>query len=157
MILRMRRYLVRLKNYRRIRHLALRHNSKAASLETVQRLFSIFPMGPVGVALVILRFSAAAVLISYWLRNPLLSTAFTRVALVLPIGALFLGVLTPYASTIGCLIEFALIIRSGAQQEFALIIAIVNTAVVGILGPGAYSLDAWIFGRKIISFPGRNE
>jgi hypothetical protein len=77
----------------------------------------------------------------------------TLAILALPGGALCLGAFTPYASTISCLIEVALLVRSGAQPEFPVIISVMITAALGVLGPGAYSLDAHIFGWRIISFP----
>jgi hypothetical protein len=88
------------------------------------------------------------------LRHPLFATLTeTFVILALPGSALCLGVLTPYASTVSCLIELATIVGSGTRLEFPVIISIVITAALGVLGPGAYSLDARMFGRKIIRFP----
>jgi hypothetical protein len=114
----------------------------------------MFPAGAAGVALLILRLTSAAALLEAGWRQPLLTTLTgTLVILALPVGALCLGILTPYTSTVSCLIELAIIVRSGTQPEFPIIIFIVITAALGVLGPGAYSLDARIFGRKIIKFP----
>jgi hypothetical protein len=153
-ILRTPTVLLLLKNCHGVPPLALLRNSKAANLQTVQRLFSMFPAGAAGVALLILRLTSAAALLEAGWRQPLLTTLTgTFVILALPVGALCLGVLTPYTSTVSCLIELAIIVRSGTQPEFPIIISIVITAALGVLGPGAYSLDARIFGRKIIRFP----
>jgi hypothetical protein len=125
---------------------------------SMQRLYSMFPAGMAGIALLILRLASAAALLESGWRHPLFATlAESFVILVLLGGALCLGVLTPYASTVSCLIELALIVRSGAQPELPIIIFIMNTAALGMLGPGAYSLDSRIFGRRIISFPVRDN
>jgi hypothetical protein len=117
----------------------------------------MFPTGTAGVALLILRLSSAVTLLAYGVQHPFSDASFTFLALVLPGGALCLGVLTPYTSTVSCLIELAILVRSGVRSEFPIIISIVNTAALGMLGPGAYSLDARVFGRKIISFPRDRE
>jgi hypothetical protein len=114
----------------------------------------MFPAGAAGIALLILRLASAAALLECGWRQPLFATLTgTFVILALPAGALCLGILTPYTSTVSCLIELAIIVRSVTQPEFPIIISIVITAALGVLGPGAYSLDARMFGRKIIRFP----
>jgi hypothetical protein len=52
-----------------------------------------------------------------------------------------------------CLIELAAVIRLEDQPGAPIIFSIVNTAALAVLGPGAYSLDARIFGRRIVSLP----
>jgi hypothetical protein len=123
----------------------------------MQRLFSIFPTGAAGVALVVLRFSAAAALVMYGIRHPFFATSFTFLALAFPAGALCVGFFTPYAAGIGCVIECAAIFRSPDQAALPIIFSILNTAAVGMLGPGAYSLDARLFGRRIVHFSTDNK
>jgi hypothetical protein len=48
--------------------------------------------------------------------------------------------------------ELATLIRFEDQPAFPIIISILNSAALGMLGPGAYSLDARIFGRRIVNF-----
>jgi hypothetical protein len=112
----------------------------------------MFPAGAAGGALVILRLTAAASLLAQGTEHPFPPTWFTLLALGLPAAALCLGFLTPYTSGIGCLIEFSVIIRSGSHAAFPILISTANTAALGILGPGAYSLDASIFGRRVVRF-----
>jgi hypothetical protein len=38
----------------------------------------------------------------------------------------------------------------GGANEFHLAISILNAAILAVLGPGAYSIDARIFGRRIL-------
>jgi hypothetical protein len=106
-------------------------------------------------ALLILRLSAAAALLVNGAEHPFLSEASTLVSVALPASALSLGFITPYASGISCLLQFIPVIRFGDQPAFPIIISIVNTAALGILGPGAYSLDALIFGRRLVRVSAR--
>jgi hypothetical protein len=123
----------------------------------MQRLFSMFPTGAAGIALVILRLSAAAALLAHGTGQPFFAKSLTPLALVLPAGALCLGLLTPYTTAISCLIEFAVILRFAGHPLFPILISIVNTAALGMLGPGAYSLDARIFGRRVVRFSTSNK
>jgi hypothetical protein len=106
-------------------------------------------------ALLMLRLSAAAALLVYGAEHPFITWSF--ILLVLPASALCLGFVTPYASGICCLIELSAVIRSGSQWAFPVIISIAHTAALGMLGPGAYSLDARIFGRRVVRFPTHNR
>ena len=111
----------------------------------------MFPTGAAGIALLILRLSAAATLLSFGLRRSPVSL-WSVCAAALPASALCLGLLTPYAAVIGCLVELAAVIWFRDQPAVPVIMSIVNTAGLAVLGPGAYSLDARFFGRRIINF-----
>lgn len=115
----------------------------------------MFPTGAAGIALFILRLSAAADLLFYATRHP--ASLWSLYILALPAGALCLGFITPYAAGFTCVVELAAVIRFEDQTAFPIIISIVNTAALGMLGPGAYSLDARIFGRRIVSFSAHNK
>jgi hypothetical protein len=115
----------------------------------------MFPTGAAGIALVILRLSATVALLLYGTEHPFIAWSF--ILLVLPASALCLGFVTPYASGISCLIELATLVRPGTQPVFLIIISILNTAALGMLGPGAYSLDARIFGRRVVRFSDHNK
>jgi hypothetical protein len=106
-------------------------------------------------ALLILRLSAATALLMYGAEHPI--TAWSFILLVLPASALCLGFITPYASGICCLIELSAAIRVGSQSAFPVIISIAHTAALAMLGPGAYSLDALMFGRRVVRFSAHNR
>jgi hypothetical protein len=55
----------------------------------------------------------------------------------------------------GCLVQIYVLLFTGGTDQFPLEIAIVNGGILAILGPGAYSVDARIFGRKLLNFPRR--
>jgi hypothetical protein len=130
-----------------------RRHSKELRFFAMQRLFSMFPAGVAGAALALLRVSAAAALLNYGVKYSCLEFRFWILLLLnVPVAALVLGVLTPYASGVCCLVEIAVVNRPGGHSTLPVLFAILNTACVGILGPGAYSLDARFFGRRIVEF-----
>ena len=124
----------------------------------MQRLFSMFPSGMAGAGLLILRVCSAAVLLMEGPAHPFEQKSIWLVVLFLIItGTLCIGLLTPYFAAIGCLLELSAIGGNDAQTAFHFILAALNIAAVGMLGPGAYSVDAHLFGRKRISFSARRK
>ena len=125
----------------------------------VQRLFSIFPTGMAGVALLVLRCVVALALIVETRSLSALGGAYVLDALVALVGLLlFLGLLTPYCAALCCVVELALLVANGVPNGFQLGMSALTAATIVALGPGAYSLDARLFGRKLIKIPpGRNS
>jgi hypothetical protein len=123
----------------------------------MQRLYLMFPAGTAGIALLIMRLASGATLLQPIWRHPLLAPIVSSLILILLAGALFFGFLTPYASAVSCVIELTSMVRPGAQLEFFIVVSIANTAALAILGPGAYSFDSHIFGRRVINFPIRDK
>jgi hypothetical protein len=115
------------------------------------RLFSMFPTGAPGVALLLLRVGVATTIFttSWNSRIPI------PLLLLLVIHCLFLclGIFTPLLATLGCAFE----VVSGVFMNHHSIVAVfsssLDAAAVAMLGPGAYSLDARRFGHRVIRFP----
>lgn len=123
----------------------------------MQRLFSMFPAGPPGIALMLLRFSVAS---AFWIYagahwSPLSTVGFVFI-LVMPPLLLTLGLLTPYFSVICGILETSIALSRHDIFDTPLFLSILNSAALTMLGPGAYSLDARIFGRRLLSLPPRN-
>jgi len=113
----------------------------------------MFPSGMAGAGLLILRVCSAAVLLVDGPAHPLEGKSIWLLLLFLIMsGTLCIGLFTPYAAAIGCLIELTAIWEADAQVAFHFIVAALNIAAVGTLGPGAYSLDARLFGRRLMNF-----
>jgi hypothetical protein len=109
----------------------------------------MFPLGSAGLALILLRLSAAGMLLSVSSTPgevPSSQWAFTGLAIVA--AFLILGVFTPIMCTFCCCLEIAILISQRGTAAPHLVFSIVDTAALGLLGPGGYSLDARMFGRR---------
>ena len=117
----------------------------------MQRLLGTFPDRSAGVALLILRLAVAAALVSGARFSPGPGTeallALSRVAAVL----ILLGWYTPPAAVSAALVSLCSFwvcreARGDALAVNALMIAIL--IAIGLLGAGAYSVDARLYGRR---------
>jgi hypothetical protein len=115
----------------------------------MQRLFSMFPLGAAGIALILLRLSAAGMLLTLSLpQAEMTSSEWPLAGLAVLAAFLVLGVFTPILCTVCCCLEIAVLITLRSADALHLIFSIVDTAALGLLGPGGYSLDARMFGRR---------
>jgi hypothetical protein len=134
----------------------------------LQRAFSTFPDGLPGAGLLLLRAALgvvllvqAAVCIVDWhvLGFLTLSVGLLTVAT----GALLLiGYLTPFASVlaglfcVGCAFSWPPNLELFAAKLTAALATVIAVALV-CLGPGAFSLDARLFGRREIIIPSPSQ
>jgi hypothetical protein len=112
----------------------------------MQRLFGTFPNRGAGVALVILRLAVAAALISGARLCPGPETevllALSRIAAAL----IIVGWHTPLAAGSAVLVSLCTFWVCREPGVNALMIAIL--IAIGLLGAGAYSVDARLYGRR---------
>jgi uncharacterized membrane protein YphA (DoxX/SURF4 family) len=130
----------------------------------LQRLFSAFPTGWPGIGLIFLRIAVALGAIDHGFRTLTSPAGFILWAtglLAIIVGlALLAGFLTPLAgaaATVGyVVIGVSRLLATNANQHCdaftALDLAVMSIALV-LLGPGAVSLDARLFGRREIIIP----
>jgi hypothetical protein len=113
----------------------------------------MFPEGAPGLALLMLRISLAAAVLD---GGPdclkLTVTTLICVALATLSLLLCLGFLTPVVSTVACLSELTVLLHAGHIDWRFTVLCSLNAAAIALLGPGAYSLDARLFGRRVIVF-----
>jgi uncharacterized membrane protein YphA (DoxX/SURF4 family) len=132
----------------------------------LHRLFSAFPAGLPGVGLLLLRVVVGAALIAHGVLCLVSSERVTLVVsvsfaiLVLSGITLLIGFLTPILSllagfeSLGIAFSwFPLQLLSPIESKLALAPIIAISAAIALLGPGAFSLDARLFGWKEIVIP----
>ena len=115
----------------------------------------MFPRGVPGIALVVLRFAVAA---TPWTGGPLacLSPAGMVLALILVIP-LCLGLLTPAAAVVCAALHLATLACGDLGQALSAIVAVANASALAMLGPGAYSIDSRVFGRRVFVVSGGSD
>jgi hypothetical protein len=122
----------------------------------MQRLFSMFPEGGPGVALLLLRISVAAILVISAV-NRLSTFSHLLVAGAVLVGLLLvIGLFTPVSSFTACGFCLASVLIDGHPSSSVIIVvltAILEAIALALLGPGAYSLDAKLFGRRVMVVP----
>src|SRR6266700_3807285 len=132
----------------------------------MQRLFSTFPGGCPGIALFFLRSTTGFVLIVAGLlgrarldRAPLLSATFAVTAAGSGLS-LLLGFFTPVGGVLGALCSATAALFASPMNTLdsmqlmaAGVVIGVMAAALGMLGPGAFSIDCYLFGRRKIIIP----
>lgn len=124
----------------------------------MQRLFSTFANGWPGKGLLLLRWVAGTALIHYGVAD--LREAH-QLAVIAPqiieaaAGILLLvGLWTPLVGTVVAILEVWMVFSRAGDPSLPIMLAALGAALA-MIGPGAWSLDARLFGRKHIRIPKR--
>jgi hypothetical protein len=111
----------------------------------------MFPRGAPGFALLLLRVCVATSLLSSIGGGPH-SVAWSLALTVTLIIALGVGFMTPIAALLT--IPVYLIETAGLRVVPAEVItAIVPAVALSLIGPGSYSIDAYLFGHRVVVIP----
>jgi hypothetical protein len=112
-------------------------------------LGAMFPGGLVGVALLLGRLAAAAVLVLV-MRGFVQDAPWAVFPIIVLAASLAAGLLTRFASA--CCAVLLTVGAARADGAMAAVLALNALHVVGLVltGGGAYSLDARLFGRRVI-------
>jgi uncharacterized membrane protein YphA (DoxX/SURF4 family) len=132
----------------------------------LQRFFSTFPGGWPGTGLLLLRAVAGAAALAQGSVFAVHGTAstpatWTLAALAVLSGAgLFAGFLTPAAAAGASLSAIAITAMTAAPDGASMAahwqgawFVAADALALAMLGPGALSIDAWLFGRREIVIP----
>jgi hypothetical protein len=123
----------------------------------VVKLFSLFPPVATSGGLVLLRISVAATLHLDAPGDFVLARSGSDLALLWVCSvALGAGFLTPLFAAAAAVIELTVFVGSGTQSFWPAAAAL-NALTLGLLGPGDYSVDARLFGRRTVVMTMRRE
>jgi hypothetical protein len=122
----------------------------------VQRLFSTFPQGLPGIGLVLLRAAVAIPLVQQAIVGLLNASPPAPLGLLAAGAALLLlvGLWTPVAGVLVAVAELGLALSHPAEPWTFVHFGTLGAALA-MLGPGGWSVDARLFGRKHIQIPPR--
>lgn len=125
---------------------------------SLQRLFSTFANGFPGIGLLLQRLiTAAAIECSVVARFHGMLQNVSVALLLLDGGAallLLVGLWTPVAGAVIACCELWIVVSGGEEFWQPLVLATLG-ATLAMIGPGASSVDALLFGRKQIAPPSR--
>jgi hypothetical protein len=116
-------------------------------LRGVQRLYSMFPTGWAAFGLVLLRIAVAVPLFGAELNResplaPWLAVTFWILSVMVSFG-----IVTPVASVLTGVVRLFVLPECHTD---AAIVMFVTAAALAFVGPGAYSLDRYWFGRRLV-------
>jgi uncharacterized membrane protein YphA (DoxX/SURF4 family) len=121
----------------------------------LRRLFSTFARGAPGVGLLTLRVVAGLVLVVHQIAALRGGTSFVTVTVhLIAAGAatlLVAGLWTPIAGTLVAILEIWNAFSDSGDPWNSILLGTIG-ASLALLGPGAWSVDAWLFGWKRIDF-----
>jgi len=117
----------------------------------LQRLFSIFPNGWPGAGLLVLRIASGG----YLLTNGIAAIAAPGARLLgslaltstIPGGLLLIGLWTPVVGILAALLEAFMILMTIEEPKEGILLICV-CAAIAMLGPGCWSIDSVLFGRR---------
>jgi hypothetical protein len=123
----------------------------------MQRLFTMFPSGAPGIALVLLRLSVAlTVLFVGYARRDELAVVLLAALVVLTTG-LIIGFLTPILAILAMAVQFTGSSGFDIPNTAFAAISLIDALALALLGPGAYSIDAARFGRRVVELPATDD
>jgi uncharacterized membrane protein YphA (DoxX/SURF4 family) len=123
----------------------------------VQRLFSTFPDGWPGFGLLFLRAIATIPSVQQAVAGPFtapLRALAAHVVAACAAALLFVGFWTPVAGVLMAVADLSLAFSHSHDPWIHILLGAFGAALA-MLGPGAWSVDARLFGRKRIQIPQR--
>jgi hypothetical protein len=111
----------------------------------------MFPAGTAGWGLLLLRLCAAGMLFRNCILDATVSIPMWEIAgVVILAGAFLLGAFIPIVCCISALLQIFELLRAHQINPLHFAFSFCITAALFLLGPGAFSLDSRLFGRRLI-------
>lgn len=119
----------------------------------MKHILFAFPSGKAGVALVLFRLSAAVWIAGAGSQVPVYDVKWTALAYLTSIG-LVSGFPTRFIAGACALVASAIAATVHVYPLACSAAFVLSMLALALIGPGAYSLDAVLFGRRTIYLPG---
>ncbi len=121
----------------------------------------MFPQGGPGIGLLLLRIAVAGMLALNITHQSNFSPDILRLLLVSSIVliclSLVLGFLTPFLAIVTCLAALLNLFFTDQGMNVVYLLRILTATALFFLGPGAYSIDARLFGLRVAVVPPRKS
>ena len=121
----------------------------------------MFPQGGPGIGLLLLRIAAAgmfALNLTHQFNLSSNTVYWLLVSLIALISlGLLLGFLTSILTIVACIAAVANLLLADQPIDVVYILRILTSAALFFLGPGAYSVDARLFGLQVTVVPPRKD
>lgn len=113
----------------------------------------MFPHGWPGFALLLLRVAVAiALLMENYSHGQRLSGG-VQVTAILVALVILMGYLTPIVTAIALALHGSIWLALGVESIGVAVVFCLDAIALALLGPGAYSLDSYRFGRRLVVPP----
>jgi putative oxidoreductase len=125
----------------------------------VQRFFSTFPNERPGAGLLLLRLTlSAGLLVDGFARihEPAIAQILLAIGEFLIGPLLIAGMWTPIVGVVVCVLQLSIVVMTDGTLELPLQRAAIGLGLA-LLGPGAWSVDARVFGRRRIAIKDLRE
>ncbi len=119
----------------------------------MQRLFSTFASGWPGVGLLLQRCLTAALLVRFGIGGVSGAFSFASIPSVIAACAsvlLLVGLWTPFVGFFIAVLEGWIAVTQASDPTIPVVLAVLG-GTAAMIGPGAWSIDARLFGRKHIA------
>ena len=111
----------------------------------------MFPAGAAGCGLLILRVCAAGMLVRNSIADATVPIPTWQIAgVIILVIAFCLGAFTPVSCCVSAVMQIFLVLHAHDPNPYHIAFTLCVTAALFFLGPGAFSLDSRLFGRRVI-------
>ncbi len=111
----------------------------------------MFPGGAAGCGLLLLRMCAAGMLFRNSVVDDVVAVPTWEIAgIILLISAFCIGAFTPISCVLSAVMQIFLVLHAQESDPYHIVFTFCVTCVVFFLGPGAFSFDSRLFGRRLI-------
>jgi cytochrome b561 len=111
----------------------------------------MFPTGLPGLALLLLRASVAIAVVASSYRPD--SPRWLQATAILVAIGLLAGYLTPIVATVALVVQGFIWSSLGLDSTVWAAAVSLDAIALALVGPGAYSVDAYLFGRRVVVLP----